>query len=297
MYGIHNFVSMMNPRLALLNGYYHGTLPLRWWLNHRRAVRGKMPITTLFYHRIADDEANPWTTSNVMFARQIRWLQRNFEIISLSEAQWRIRSGVNPRPAVCITFDDGYAANCDTAIPLLIEHSIPCTYFVTTHNVLNGIPFAHDVRCGVTFPLNTVAQLRSMAREGIEIGCHSRTHPNFGQLHDRRRIFDEVVTAGEELQQEIGKPVRYFAFPFGQKENLNADVFNMAYEAGYEGVCSAYGGYNVPGGDAFHIQRVHGDNDMVRLKNWATIDPRKLNIVPFDYAEHAELAETVGANS
>ena len=50
----------------------------------------------------------------------------------------------------------------------------------------------------------------------------------------------------------------------------------LARECGYEGVCSAYGGYNFPGDDAFHLQRIHADDDMIRLKNWVTVDPRKL---------------------
>ncbi|HZZ72407.1 MAG TPA: polysaccharide deacetylase family protein [Pirellulales bacterium] len=275
----------MNHRLALLNMYYRGTLPLRWWLNRRRAAQGSMPILTLFYHRIADDEANPWTTSNAVFAQHLEWLRHHFEIISLSEAQARIRANVNTGPAICITFDDGYASNCDTAIPLMIEHNIPCTYFVSLHYIANGLPFPHDVHRGVSFATNTLAQLRSMANEGIEIGCHTRTHPDIGAIQDPNRLFDEIVTAGEDLQQEIGRPVRYFAFPFGQKKNLSAAAFHLAYEAGYEGVCSAYGGYNLPGDDAFHLQRVHGDNEMIRLKNWATIDPRKFSIERYRYTQ------------
>jgi hypothetical protein len=56
---------------------------------------------------------------------------------------------------------------------------------------------------------------------------------------------------------------------------LNAEAFRLARRAGYQGVCSAYGGYNWPGEDAFHLQRIHADPDMLRLKNWLTFDPRK----------------------
>ena len=45
---------------------------------------------------------------------------------------------------------------------------------------------------------------------------------------------------------------------------------------GYAGVCSAYGGFNFPGDDPFHLQRIHADDDLIRLKNWVTVDPRKL---------------------
>ena len=43
------------------------------------------------------------------------------------------------------------------------------------------------------------------------------------------------------------------------------------------------GGYNFPGDDAFHLQRIHVDNDMIRVKNRTSIDPRKLNVRRFEY--------------
>ena len=61
-------------------------------------------------------------------------------------------------------------------------------------------------------------------------------------------------------------------------------VFQLAREAGFAGVCSAYGGYNVPGDDPFHLQRIHADPDIIRLKNWLTVDPRKLaRVARFQY--------------
>ena len=116
-----------------------------------------------------------------------------------------------------------------------------------------------------------------MAAAGIEIGAHTYTHPNLGKMNDRRALEYEVITAGEDLQRLIGRPVRYFAFPFGQHADLNREAFELARQAGYEAVCSAYGGYNFPGGDPFHLQRIPADEVMIRLKNWTTIDPRKLD--------------------
>ena len=59
----------------------------------------------------------------------------------------------------------------------------------------------------------------------------------------------------------------------------------MARQAGYAGVCSAYGGFNFPGDDPFHLQRIPVDDDMIRLKNWVTMDPRKLRTRRFEYRE------------
>lgn len=264
-------------KTSLLSLYYHTSLPWRAAQIRRRAASGRAPVMVLFYHRIADDRANEWTCSFSTFARQVQWLKKNFDLVSLEEAQARIR-GRNTRAAVSLTFDDGYADNCRQALPLLIAERVPCTYFVCTRHVLDGVPFPHDVALGKPLAPNTIDELRSLAAAGIEIGAHTRTHCNLGAIDQADVLHDEVVAAGAELAAALGRPVRYFAFPYGQYANLNQRVFAAAREAGYQAVCSAYGGYNFPGDDAFHLQRIHADDDLLRFKNWLTVDPRKLKV-------------------
>lgn len=265
-------------RTGLLSAYYHATLPLRGWRNHRAASRGRAPVIVLFYHRIADDRANDWTCRFSTFARQVRWLKKHFDLVSLQDAQARLRRGHNARPAVSVTFDDGYSENCRRALPFLIDEGVPCTYFVSTRHVVEGLAFPHDKARGKPLPPNTLDELRALAAAGIEIGAHTRTHRDLGATADDAVLRDEVVAAGGELADALGHKVRYFAFPYGQYANLNDRVFAIAREAGYEAVCSAYGGYNFPGDDTFHLQRIHADDDMLRFKNWLTLDPRKLNV-------------------
>ena len=275
-------------RQFVLSLYYHGTYPQRCWRNARLRAGGKSPVMVLFYHRIADYHPNDWTASNRMFARQMRWLRRHFDMVSLTEAQRRVRLGYNDRPCVSITFDDGYADNCRQALPLLIEERIPCTYFVSTRYVLEGLPFPHDVARGCPLEPNSPQQIRELARAGIEIGAHTRTHLDLGCTSDRDVLFDELVGARRELQAMTDTEIRYFAFPYGQHANLNPRAFEIAREVGYEAVCSAYGGFNFPGDDPFHLQRIHVDDDLIRLKNWTTVDPRKLRAIkPYDYRKAA----------
>jgi peptidoglycan/xylan/chitin deacetylase (PgdA/CDA1 family) len=281
---------------SLLSTYYYASLPYRRLRAMRDARNGKTPISVLFYHRVADEKPNPWTCPTRVFARQMRWLKQHVDMISLEEARRRIASGHNSRPSVAITFDDGYAENCSNALPLLIAENIPCTYFVSTRHVLEQAPFAHDVARGAPLAVNTLAQLREMAAAGIEIGAHTRAHVDLGQITNHAQLYDEVVTAGDELREAVGSPVRYFAFPYGLHKNLNADAFHIAREAGYLGVCSAYGAYNLPGDDPFHLRRIHGDPQTLRLKNWVTVDPRKRHVADFDCSTTAntfELTSTV----
>lgn len=248
-----------------------------------------MPV----FHRVADDNANEWTTPTSVFRSTLRWLKHNFELISIEEAQRRIRSGQNYRDSVCVTFDDGYADNCDVAIPLMIEEQIPCTYFVTTDPVLLQHGFSHDIAMGTNLRPNTIAQLRQMASEGIEIGAHTRTHANIASIQSHRELTDEIITARNDLEDAIGVGIRYFAFPFGDYHNLSASAFQLARDAKFEAVFSNYGGYNFPGQDEFHFQRRGVDGPLVRIKNWINRDPlRHRNIRRVDVPPQTILQTT-----
>ena len=282
----------------LLSVYYPATWPYRQLRNRQRATAGQAPIMVVLFHRVAPDRANGWTTHTETFVRDIDWLKKNFELISLAEAQNRIRRPRNDRPCVSVTFDDGYASNCELALPLLIDKGIPCTYFVTTENVLFGKPFAHDLAMGNRFEPNNISQLRDLARAGVEIGAHTRTHPHLGRIDDPARRYDEIVAARNDLQDALGFAVQRFAVPFGQHEHLNDAVFQLCNEAGFECVVSAYGGYNWPGGDPFHLQRMGTDGPYLRMKNWTTVDPMKLlRIKRFQYSLDTKSPVSVGAVS
>ena len=265
--------SLKTPALGL---YYLATLPKRQQEASDREKNGQVPVMVLFYHRVADEHPNDWTITNDRFRLQLNWIKERFDIVSLAEGQRRIAAEENDRPTVCITFDDGYADNCASAIPWLLENEIPFTYFVTSEHVQSGEPFDHDVAIGCPLPPNTVEQLREMAAAGVEIGSHARTHSNLAKLTSEQDLYDEIVGSKRDLENLIDHPVHYFAFPYGLPENMSTEAFRVAFQAGLWGVCSAYGGYNLPGDDSFHLQRIHADPEWARFRNWLTVDPRKI---------------------
>lgn len=182
----------------------------------------------LFYHRVADYDVTPWTITNDDFRRHLDWLQANVELVSLQEAQHRIASRFNEKPCVTITFDDGYGDNCDQAIGELVERRIPATYFVTLDNVLTGKPFPHDAKLEMDARPNTLAELREMLKSGlIDIGGHTRSHPDCGRIKDLLELKDEVIYAIDALEYLLERPVNYFAFPFGQHQNINDTAINL----------------------------------------------------------------------
>ena len=270
--------TMKTIKELALDAYRVSTGPIRQQTVANLRQSGQMPLSVLFYHRIADTHANDWTLSTSGFRNHLDWLGENSSFVSLEEIQNKLVAGHNETSCVHITFDDGYGENPDFAIPLLIERNIPCTYFVSLDFIMTGRAFPHDAAAGQPLKPNTIEQIRDMAAAGIEIGAHTRNHPDLGKVTDPETLRDEVVTSTLELGELIGQPIRYFAFPFGLPENLNSYAFDLLADAGLKGVCSAFGAYNFPGQDPFHIRRIHGDPEISRLKNWLSIDPRKLEL-------------------
>jgi peptidoglycan/xylan/chitin deacetylase (PgdA/CDA1 family) len=268
----------------LLQTYYSVTTPLRLVADRHRTTRCAVPVQILFYHRVADDHPNPWTIGCEAFAQQVDWLEERFDIVTLAEAQHRITTGKNRRPTAVITFDDGYADNCDFALPLLLDRELPFTYFVTSGNIQSARPFAHDIEGGVPLAPNTVADIQALAEAGIEIGAHTRTHVDLATV-DRQQLRDEIVGSKQDLEDMTGQPVCYFAFPFGQPQNMTSEGFQVALEAGFAGVCSAYGGYNFPGRNPFHLERFHADPEFIRFKHWLSVDGIKQLTSPTFNAE------------
>jgi len=239
--------------------------------------RGEMPVAILFYHRIADKHPNTWTMSSKNFAAQLDWLQQHYDIVSLAEAQRRIQAPFCDRPTVALTFDDGYRENAEFAIPELARRNLTATYFVSTEFVRTGLPFPHDAQAGIPLAPNTVDELRSFIDQGIEIGAHTRHHPDMGQIKGDEAIRNEIAGSIDDLQRWLKIDVRYFAFPFGLPQNVTQAAVDIINELGLAGFCTAYGALNWPNSTGFHLRRIHADPGLERLKNWLTLDRRKLH--------------------
>lgn|GEM_PF-410690 len=241
---------------------------------------GTVPISGLFYHRVADRQPTPWTISRRNFQLQIKWLKENFDLLSMDQAVDRIESGFNDRPAVVITFDDGYAENMDFAMPLLVDYGVPCMYYVATRQILNQQLFDNDRNFETPLYPNSLRDLKKLVRWGIDIGAHTRNHVDLGKVTSTPQLRDEIEGCRRELMHLLDCPIDHFAFPFGQYSNITTQAVQLAKEAGYRSVSGAYGGYNFVGQDPFFFQRLHGDPSLTRIKNWTTIDPRFLKVKP-----------------
>jgi peptidoglycan/xylan/chitin deacetylase (PgdA/CDA1 family) len=104
--------------------------PLGWRLA-RAAVRSPGALV-LMYHRVGPADAAFKSVSVADFRRQMSWLARNCRPIAPEALEASAREPDRMRPAVLVTFDDGYRDYHDHAWPVLRELGIPALVFLST---------------------------------------------------------------------------------------------------------------------------------------------------------------------
>ena len=90
------------------------------------------PVLVLLYHRVTSLPADPemLAVSPENFHAQLRYLKEHFPIVRFDE-NWTTA----PKPAVAITFDDGYADNALEALPILEDVGVAATFFISTGTI------------------------------------------------------------------------------------------------------------------------------------------------------------------
>lgn len=77
------------------------------------------------------------------------------------------------------------------------------------------------------------AQVREMAADPlVDIGAHSLSHPLLGEL-DREEARHQIAGSKAAIEREIDRPVRHFAFPFGDARAIGRHGVALAREAGF----------------------------------------------------------------
>jgi peptidoglycan/xylan/chitin deacetylase (PgdA/CDA1 family) len=109
---------------------------------------GKNRLTVLAYHRITDATAPDFvhyrpnvSAAPQMFARQMAWIAKRFNVISLPVLHaFLVKGRPLPSRPLLITFDDGYLDNYQNAFPILRRLQLPAVIFLMTSRMERPTP-------------------------------------------------------------------------------------------------------------------------------------------------------------
>jgi len=203
-----------------------------------------------------------------VFIKQLDLLQSSVQVISPAQIDTSKPESL-PERCVLLTFDDGHASNYHYAFPLLRERGMTGLFFVTTDFIENRRDFC------------TWKQLHEMAKAGMFIQSHGKSHEFFSE-HDDEKVLSEFVISKRLIEEKVGKPVRAVSFPGGRYRSGNISI---GKSAGYRLFYTSETGVNTiddfAGNGLIYRIPVKSGMDLGIFKKFIHADPRQLWIAGF----------------
>ncbi len=224
----------------------------------RKAPSG---LRILLYHAVSDipPSMDPvrLNVPPALFEQQVDWLKKQgYLFLSFDEALKMLRAEHPiPAKAVLITFDDGFSDIWKHAFPVLERREVPMTLFVVPQFIGTESPFPWlDNAASFGRPL-TWEELKQLSQERlVSIGSHGWSHRALGSLSTEEQL-QEARQSRELLNQQLGLPVRWFAYPYGCKGSYSSQTTESLKQTGYEAACSNLMGTNRSGDSLWEMKR------------------------------------------
>lgn len=89
----------------------------------------------------------------------------------------------------------------------------------------------------------------------ISFGAHTMHHPILGYLTDTAEVQYEVSECRVVLEQQLGHPVRTFAYPVGKLEHIGENGIPAVQKAGYNWALTTIEGFNTPQTNPYFLHR------------------------------------------
>jgi peptidoglycan/xylan/chitin deacetylase (PgdA/CDA1 family) len=194
-----------------------------------------------------------YTMPQDVFEYEMKYLYDNhYNVVPLSDVvAFAKRQKTLPPNTVAITIDDGYKSPLVFAEPILKKYNFPWTFFCYPQFIGNHI--ATNYKGAASWP-----ELIELDKEGVDIECHSMTHPLLTKHGSKTPdqydawLTNETVTSKAVIEQHLGHPIKYFAYPFG---DYNKAVEAKTISAGYEAIFTVANNPIHPGTNVYAMGR------------------------------------------
>lgn len=210
----------------------------------------RQAFLVLCYHSVSRDWEHALSVTPDAFREQVTSLARCGVAPVSAEAL-----SAGERRGLHVTFDDAYK-DILGALPLLDELGLPATIFVSSAFADEGRPLAvpelaADAEAHPEL-LATMSwdELREVAARGVEIGAHTVSHPHLTRLTDEE-LDRELSDSKQRIEDELGRPARLLAYPYGEHD---ARVHDAVRRAGYAAAFAQWPGSSLS--NAFALPRV-----------------------------------------
>jgi peptidoglycan/xylan/chitin deacetylase (PgdA/CDA1 family) len=148
-----------------------------------------------------------------------------------------------PPGCVVLSFDDALASQLRNAVPVLAEFNLTALFFV--------MPAFRDGRHDYL----SESGIQALRNAGHVIGAHTCNHPSLTLLAPAP-LMAELSDCKQQIENIIGAPVRYLAYPNGA---VNQTVLAATAQAGYRAAFTTRPGTTLRPDQALLLPRIRYD--------------------------------------
>ncbi len=219
-----------------------------------------LPIFILCYHGFGDT-SYPHNLSVSEFTKQIEYLSKRFNIVSIREIVAHVKGEKSlTTPALAISFDDGYKSLLDIE-PLIHKYRIRPTVFVMSDPAhVNRKQLENEL------PLLTTKQIEKLMLKGWDIGLHTATHPDLREL-SKSELLTEITIAKSKLEKKLSTSIDYFAYPKGA---YTEGVVEVVRKSGFHAAFTMDDNQISNGSDLYTLSRI-GINASHSIREFPTL--------------------------
>jgi peptidoglycan/xylan/chitin deacetylase (PgdA/CDA1 family) len=99
-------------------------------------------------------------------------------------------------------------------------------------------------------------EVRKLAAEGVEFGCHTRSHPILSSISSPSELHEEISGSKQRLDEELGRPTLHFCYPNGTWADFNEQTVAVIRSCRFASAATAESGFNYEGTDPFRLVRL-----------------------------------------
>lgn len=185
-------------------------------------------VVILAYHRVGGVTELELDLDATVFRDQMAFIASEIGAQSLDNAVSELSQPASTQSSgVVVTFDDGTVDFMQHALPALVDHAIPATYYIATEFIEDQRSFP-DAGC----PLTWSALEEALSTGLITVGSHTHSHAVLDKLSVGEAAAEIDRSCGL-IEDRLGVPARHFAYPKGvfggsEIETLIVDRFESA---------------------------------------------------------------------
>jgi len=210
--------------------------------NYTRAwpvlVRHKVPVTIFLAVGAVDADAPLWTEQ----LRHAVWASpsQSVDLAAFGWERWPLRT-------------QAQRWACLQVVKSRLKAMADGKRKQALHGILQALEWEGQEK-GINQML-TWDMVREMQKADVTIGAHTISHKILTRL-DPTEAEWEIAQSKRRIEEQLGEPVRHFAFPNGTRADWNPDIQEIVRQCGFETACTTVRGTNPVGHDPYALRRL-----------------------------------------